>query len=291
MTGINVLGDLGPIGLWTDATDQSTPGDARELAQRVEDAGYGCLWLPEGMGHEVLTHASMLLHATTRLPVASGIASIWARDPLATHAGTRLLREAHGGRFLLGLGVSHRLVVDSLRGHTYGRPVTAMGDYLMQLESLDQSFGDSGPRIIAALGPRMIDLAAEHGAGILTYLTTAEHTAATRHRYPSGHLSVEIPIVIGAQAPNRARARNHLATYLALENYRASFLRQGFKEADLEDQGSDRLIDTLVIHGDLADVHREILRRRSAGADHVALHPLDEASLSLLLSGTADQLA
>jgi len=245
-----------------------------------------CVWIPEGLGPEALTHASLLLHATTRLAVATGIASIWARDPFATHAGTRLLRSGSGDRFVLGLGVSHRLVVDPLRGHDYQSPRQAVDGYLTQLEGLDESNRDSGPRVIAALGPKMLDMAADHGTGVLTYLTTVEHTVDAR-RLSGGHLSVEIPASIGDRDQTRASARRHLSTYLGLENYQASFRRLGFTEDDFADNGSDRLVDTIVAQGTVDDIRAKVRERLEAGADHVAIQPLNGDTLSELLEAGA----
>lgn len=277
------LKQLGAVGLWSRDTEQCTPDEARVLARRIEEAGYPCVWIPEGLGHEALTHASMLLHATTDLIVATGIASIWARDPFATHAGSRLLRSGHDDRFILGLGVSHRLVVGALRGHDYNRPLAAMDGYLNQLEGLDESSASCGPRVIAALGPRMLDLAAAHRTGVLTYLTTVEHTADARDRLGDSHLSAEIPVAIGSPSDARVSARRHLAGYLGLENYQASFRRLGFTDADLTDNGSDRLVDTIVTHGTIDNIRARVHERREAGADHVAIQPLDRTTLIGLL--------
>ena len=284
---ITSLSQLGPLGLWTHVTQTRPPAEAQMLARAVEQAGFGCVWLPEALGYEALTHASLILAGTSTLPVATGIASIWARDAMATHAGTRLLRAAYDGRFVIGLGVSHRVVVDGLRGHDYAKPVTAMTGYLEQLEALDDSMGDTGPRVIAGLGPRMLDLAVEHHAGVLTYLTTPGHTADARRRMGDGHLSVELPVVIGDDAEARSTARKHLSTYLSLENYRASFLRLGFSEEDMADHGSDRLLDGVFSLGTLDAVRRAVRQRLDAGADHVALHPLDRSTLDQVLGTTA----
>ncbi len=288
---VNELNDLGRVGLWSRFTDGAEAADARLLAHRYEQAGFPCVWIPEGLGHEALTHASLLLHATNDIAVATGIANIWARDPFAAHAGTRLLRDGHDGRFVLGLGVSHRLVVDSLRGHAYERPVDAMDGYLTQLEDLDDSGSTSGPRVIAALGPRMLDLAASHGVGVLTYLTTIEHTVDARNRLPDNHLSVEMPVAIGSPTDTRASARRHLSGYLGLENYQASFLRLGFTDDDFANNGSDRLVDTIVAQGTIDGISARVEERLQAGADHVAIQPLDQTTLTGLLDTGAAALA
>jgi probable F420-dependent oxidoreductase len=282
---VTALADLGTVGLWTHATGDRSPADALALARRVEEAGLGCLWIPEGIGWEALTHAALLLGATSTLPVATGIASIWARDALAAHSGTRLLRAAWQERFVLGLGVSHRLVVDFVRGQGYRQPLTAMTGYLRQLAELDVGSGSCGPVVIAALGPRMLDLATATGSGVLTYLTTVEHTADSRRRLGATYLGVELPVVVTAdQSRARRVARRHLATYLNLENYVASLRRLGFSDSDLSDGGSDRLIDSLVSYGSPDDVRAAVAARLEAGADHVAVQPLDNSSLDALLA-------
>ena len=287
MSSVRSLSDLGTIGLWSRATEDQSPADARMLVRRYESAGVPVVWIPEGLGYEALTHASLLLSASTRIAVATGIANMWARDAYAAHAGTRLLRAAHDDRFLLGLGVSHRLVVESVRNQGFQSPIATLVSYLDRLDQLD-SREDAGPRVIAALGPRMLDLAAERGLGVLTYLTTADHTRSARQRLGSAHLSVHLPVVADTDA-SRARtvARSYLAPYLALENYRISFQRQGYHDGDLDDGGSDRLVDALVTHGTIDRILAAVQTRQSAGADHVALQPLDQSSTLAVLESFA----
>jgi probable F420-dependent oxidoreductase len=280
------LADLGPIGLWSRATADIPAPAARELARRYDSSGFGAIWFPEGFGPEAMSHASLLLHATSRIAVATGIASIWARDAFAAHMGARALRGAHDDRFVLGLGVSHRNVVDGLRGHTYARPLDAVAAYLDALARFDEDPGPCGPRVIAALGPKMVDLAAARGVGAITYLTTAEHTADARRRLGSGHLTVEVSCVVGDPAAGREVARRHMQRYVRLENYRNSWLRQGFTDDEL-DGPSDRLVDAVSAFGSIGDIAAVVRARHEAGADHVCLQPLDAASMDAVLAAGA----
>ena len=268
---------LGRIGLWTFFFGSGPAAAARELAVEAEELGYEALWYPEALGREGLVLGSLLLGWTERVGVASGILNIWGRDAVAAANGARTLEEAHPGRFVLGLGVSHQHVVTA-RGHRYERPFSEMQRYLDALDEapyLGPEIDETPPRLLAALAPRMLGLAAERAAGSLTYFMPPEHTAVARERMGADALlAVEQAVVLGEDA-TRARdvAREFAGRYLAAENYRRSLLRLGFTEADLDD-GTDRVLDAVIVCGDEETIAARIREHFDAGADHVAVQPL-----------------
>jgi probable F420-dependent oxidoreductase len=286
--------ELGRLGVWCMAEHLPAPQIAR-LAQAVEGWGYGALWQPETLGRNVLVASSWLLANTRRLTVATGIASIYARDAGAAHAARQGLAEQSGGRFLLGLGVSHAPMVEGMRGHHYGKPVAAMRAYL---EAMGRAPYMAPPpaeppkTVIAALGPRMLELAGELCDGAHTYNVTPEHTADARRRLGAGKLlCVEHKVLLETDpAKARAAARRTLRGYLGLRNYQENWRRLGFGEADWSDEGSDRLVDAIVAWGDEAAIRARIQQHWDAGADHVCVQPLtaqgfgsiDENLLALL---------
>jgi probable F420-dependent oxidoreductase len=279
--------NLGKLGVWA-SLDGMSAKDAAAFAQAVEKRGYGALWTPESRGRNVLVNAAWLLANTTRLIVASGIANIYARDAMAMMNGHRGLNEQSGGRFLLGLGVSHVPMVAGLRGHAYGKPVPTMRAYLeaMQAAVYAAPAPAEPPRtVLAALGPLMLKLAASHADGAHPYNTTPEHTAAARRALGPGKLLCPEQMVLLETDPAKARqgARAALASYLTLENYVNNWRRLGFGDADFAGGGSDRLIDAVIAWGDEAAIRRRIQAHWDAGADHVCIQPLppDGARLKL----------
>jgi probable F420-dependent oxidoreductase len=220
--------------------------------------------------------------------VATGIANIYARDPVTTAAGQNTLAEAYPGRFLLGLGVSHIPLVEQLRGHTYGKPIGSMRAYL---DAMDRASYRAVPpsikpiRVLAALGPQMLRLAAERADGAHSYFVTPEHTERAREILATDRiLAVEQAVVLETDATKaREIARAHTVRYLALPNYVNNLRRLGFTDADLNDSGSDRLVDAIVAWGDLAAVIDRIRAHQSAGADHVCIQvlPADPQALPL----------
>jgi probable F420-dependent oxidoreductase len=274
---------IGKLGVWALAHELSAP-DAAALAQRTEGWGYGTLWIPEAFGREPLVGASWLLANTTKLQVATGIANIYARDALAALNAQYGLAEQSGGRFLLGLGVSHRPLVEDLRGHRYEKPIAAMRAYL---EAMAQARYPGPPpperprTVIAALGPRMLELAATLADGAHPYNVTPEHTAWAREILGPGKLLCPEQMVLLETDPSKAReiGRRMLGHSVALANYRASFLRQGFSEQDLEGGGSDSLIDAIVAWGDEDAIRRRIQQHWDAGADHVCIQSLPRAGM------------
>jgi probable F420-dependent oxidoreductase len=251
----------------------------QEAAVELEELGFGAIWFGEAIGREALTQASLLLAATKQIVVATGIANIYARDPFAMAAGQKTLAEAYPNRFLLGLGVSHVPLVEKLRGHRYEKPVSTMRAYL---DAMDQArYQAVSPptkpiRVLAALGPKMLQLAAERADGAHPYNVNPEHTAEARGILGQGpYLCTEQAVVLETD-PTKARqiARDFLGIYLGLPNYTNNFLRLGFQESDFKNGGSDRLIDSIIAWGDLNAIRKRIRAHQTAGADHVCIQVL-----------------
>jgi probable F420-dependent oxidoreductase len=270
---------LGPIGIWTAQFDYQPGTKAREAAVELEQLGFGAIWFPESAGRESLTHAALLLGATSRIVIATGIANIYARDPVTTAAGQNTLAEAYPGRFLLGLGVSHIPLVEQVRGHSYGKPIGSMRSYLDRMDRAPYRAVPptvSPVRVLAALGPKMLRLAAEQASGAHSYFVPPEHTARAREILGSDRLlAVEQAVVLETDSTKaREIARAHTSRYLALPNYVNNLRRLGFGDADLEDGGSDRLVDAIVAWGDMSAVIDRVRAHQSAGADHVCVQAL-----------------
>jgi len=269
---------LGKLGVWV-SMDSMTAATAAAFAKQVEERGYAALWIPESRGRNALVHSAWLLANTQRLIVATGIANIYARDPMAMANGQRGLNEQSDGRFLLGVGVSHRPMVQGVRGHTYGKPVTTMRAYLEGMR--DAPYQAPMPRekpltIVAALGPRMMALSSELADGAHPYNTTPEHTAEARAILgPDKLLCPEVWVLLETdRATARSAAREALSRYLQLENYVNSWRRQGFRDDDLAGGGSDRLLDAMVAWGDEGAIRARVQQYWDAGADHVCIQPI-----------------
>jgi probable F420-dependent oxidoreductase len=272
--------DLGSTGIWTFSLDMQPVSRAQELVAELESLGYGTLWIPEAVGREALSWSALLLAGGTRIVVGTGIANLWARDAMAMAAGQKTITSAYPDRFLLGIGVSHQPAVERMRGHQYERPVATMRAYL---EAMDRALYLAAPppvepvRVLAALGPRMLALAAEKAAGAHPYFVPPEHTARAREVLGPDRLLAPEQAVVLETDPTKAReiTRAHMATYLGLPNYANNLRRIGFTEDDLAPPGSDRLADAIVAWGDEEAVARRVAEHRAAGADHVCLQVLD----------------
>jgi probable F420-dependent oxidoreductase len=266
-----------PLGVW--ATTDGMPADAAvAFARRVEELGYAALWLPETMGRDPFAHIAHLAGATDRLRFASGIANIHHRHPGAMLQAANTLGEQTGGRFVLGLGVSHQPLVEGLRGLDYGKPVATMRRYLEAMATspyMSPSPAEAVPRLVGALGPRMVELAGELADGVHPYWTTPEHTAGAREILGPGKLvCVEQKVVLTDDpAVARSTAVQALALYADLPNYRNNWLRLGFTDAEI-DARADRFVDALVAWGDAAAIVARVRRHLDAGADHVCIQPL-----------------
>jgi probable F420-dependent oxidoreductase len=270
---------LPPIGIWTGALDMVPASRAQELAAELEELGYGAVWLPEVAGRDVFVHLALLLSATRRLIGATGIANIWARDSVSMAGAANALTAAFPERVVIGLGVSHHTLVGDLRGHRYEHPLAMMREYLDRLDAAPYTAErPSTPvrRVLAALGPRMLQLAAERTDGAHPFLVTPEHTAIARTALGPGPLLCPEQTVLVESDPVRARdiARSMTATYLALPNYANNLRRLGFDETELAGGGSDRVVDALVAWGSIEDITARVRGHLDAGADHVCLQML-----------------
>ncbi len=272
--------NIGRVGIWSFGLELQPAARAQEAAAEIESLGYGALWIPEAMGREVFTHAGLLLAATRRIVIATGIANIWARDAMTMAAAQKTLTEAYPDRFLLGLGVSHAPLVETVRGHRYEKPLSAMRAYL---DAMDIAPSIAPPpttdlvRVIGALAPKMLKLAAARTAGAHPYFVPPEHTARARALMgPGPLLAPEQAVVLETTAsPARDIARAHMMTYLGLPNYVNNLKRLGFSDADVANGGSDGLVDAIVAWGDLDAVVRRVRAHFDAGADHVCVQVLD----------------
>jgi probable F420-dependent oxidoreductase len=270
----------GTIGVWTWTHETLSTERSAELAAELESLGYAALWLPEARGREAFTSAALMLRATSSLIVATGIANIWARDAVAANAAAKTLNAAYGERFVLGLGVSHRPLVERLRGHEYASPLEAMRDYLTAMDAAPMAAPEAHQRyarVIAALGPKMLDVGATLADGVHPYLVTPEHTERARAALGDKFVGVEQAVVLGQDREEfLRRAHAHLEVYTGLENYTNSWRRLGFGDDDIVRGGSNRLCDALVVHGDEAAVLARVNEHRVAGADHVCLQVLSD---------------
>ena len=275
--------ELGRIGVWGHLDSLSIDA-ARAYAGRADELGYGALWVPETVGREPFTLVGLLAGATRRLVLGTSIVSIWGRDAQASRMAAGTLAEATGGRFVLGLGVSHPHLAGKLRGHMFERPLERMRAYLAAYHAaIYRGPGADAlpepPILLAALRERMTELAAREANGAFPYLVTAGRVAWMRSRLDAAAtggrpiLAVTLPISIGDPG-DRAAARSYLAPYLRTPAYRASWELQGFDEADWEAPGSDRLVDAMVAVGPVTSARARIAELHEAGADHVAIIPI-----------------
>jgi probable F420-dependent oxidoreductase len=273
--------DLGRVGIWTSAFDAHPSAAAQAAAVEVEGLGYRTLWLNEATGRDPFVMAGLLLSATSTLTVALGIANVYARDAMTTAAAQKTLAEAYPGRFLLGLGVSSPVLVEKVRGHDYSRPLSFMKTYL---EAMDRApFNAVGPaeppqRVLAALGPKMLETSATQAAGAHPYLTTPEHTALAREIIgPDALLAPEQMVVLESDpAVARAIGRSAISFYLRAPGYLANLRRLGFADEDWADpkNASDRLVDGIVAWGGIDAAVARVHEHLDAGADHVAVQVL-----------------
>jgi probable F420-dependent oxidoreductase len=267
---------IGRVGVWLGPISTLPAPEERAAVQRIEEAGYGAVWFGETpTNREALTHAAILLGATERIGVATGIANIWARDASAAANGANTLNEAYDQRFVLGLGVSHAPAVKA-RGHEYDKPLSAMRDYVQAIA--EHPYDAPPPRrpspvVLAALGPRMLELARDRAAGAHPYFVPPAHIARAREILgPEPVLAPEQVVVLEADA-ERAReiGRRHMAYYLQLPNYVNNLRALGFTAAEVADGGSDRLVDAIVAWGDEPAIGARLSEHFDAGADHVAV--------------------
>ncbi len=271
--------ELGRVGIWSMQLSRMPATAVREAVARIEALGFRTIWAPETLAKEAMAQAAVLLAAGSESVVATGIANIWARDPVAMINGARTLTEAYPGRFVLGIGVGHAPTA-ARRGHDYRQPLATMTAYLdamAQAPFLGPEPAEAPPLVLAALGPRMLRLAAERARGAHPYFVTVEHTTFARSILGAGPLlAPEQGVVLCAEvAEARTIARAHMRHYLALDNYSNNLRRLGWGDADLADGGSDALVDAVVAWGTADAIQARVAAHLAAGADHVGVQVLN----------------
>jgi probable F420-dependent oxidoreductase len=268
--------ELGRVGIWSRGLrfneDRSA---AAEAAAELEELGYSTLWIPD-VGGDVLAKTGELLDATKKAMIATGILNIWMHDAATVGTGWAELEERHAGRFTLGLGASHAPIVDAVQEGRYRRPYSTMVEYLDALDAASPSV-PAERRVLAALGPRMLDLSRDRAGGAHPYLVTPEHTAIARDALgPERVLAPEQSVLLDADATRgRERAHAFVADYLQLPNYVNNLRRLGFSEDDVSGAGSERLVEALVAWGDEATIAERVAAHHAAGADHVCIQVID----------------
>jgi probable F420-dependent oxidoreductase len=270
--------EIGKLGVWT-WMDGSTPDEMAEFTGKLEGWGYSALWIPEAVGRDPFATLGYLAARTEKIVLATGIANIYARDPMTLKAIHKTMATLAPGRFVLGIGVSHAHLVTGVRGHEYKKPVPAMREYLDAMDKalfLAAAPEIEAPIVLAALRPLMLKLAAKRTRGAHPYFVTPEHTRNARQILgPDALLCPEQKVLFESDKDAARRvARANMQIYLGLPNYRNSLLTQGFEESDFEDGGSDRLVDAIVVWGDEQTIEDRIQAHREAGADHVCIQPL-----------------
>jgi probable F420-dependent oxidoreductase len=273
--------NLTGLGIWTAQFDFQPAPVVRDTIQELENLGYNSVWVGENVGREPISQSAILLAASQRITIATAVANLWARDPLSMAAAHQTLTEAYPQRFILGLGVSHARLVNDTRGLSYGNPLRTTRDYLTAMDTLAQHYravpADNTVRLLAALGPRMLRLAADYTDGAHSYLVSPEHTARARRILGPNKLLVPEQAVILETNKDRAHeiGRRHLRRYLSLPNYTNNLRRLGYADSDLDASGSDRLVNELIAWGTEDAIAERVQQHRQAGANHVCIHVLD----------------
>jgi probable F420-dependent oxidoreductase len=296
MAGIGGIGGrelakrLGKVGVWSFALQRMPAADAGAAVRAFEDAGYPSVWFPESVGSkEVFAHSALLLGASTKAVIAPGIASIYARDPMAMAGGAKALAEAYPGRYVLGIGVSHAPSVQT-RGGSYGKPIETMTAYLDAMDAASYAGPEPGepvPLVLAALGPKMLELAASRADGAHPYFVPVEHTPIARAAIGNECcLAVEMTAVLSTDpATARRIGRGFARHYLALPNYANNLRRLGWADEDIASDGSDKMIDAVVAWGDVDAIVARAKAHLDAGADHVCVQLRADSSADPVVEG------
>jgi probable F420-dependent oxidoreductase len=270
--------EIGKLGAFCFMDAMPAPESAA-FSRRIERMGYKVIWTPEAWGREPFAHGGYVLANTERLIYATGIANVWVRDPAAMASAARTLAELAPDRFILGIGVSHRSLVEDLRGHKYVKPLSYLTDYIPRMKS--SLYNAVAPRtepplVVASLHPKSLALAAREAQGTHTYLCLPPHTAQARAIMgPDKWVCASVVVIMERDAAKaRARAREHLSFYANQDNYRRILISQGFTAADFENGCSDRLIDAVIAWGGEDKIKERIDAQLAAGANHVCLMPL-----------------
>lgn len=263
---------LGPVGVWLGALESLDAGQEREAVGRIEAMGYPTLWITENR-KEAFAHASLVLSASEHLTVATGIANVWSREPEAAVSGANTLGDAFPDRFVLGLGIGHAKFVGR-----YDKPLATMRGYLERMQAADGGTAAASPVpwLIAALRPKMLELAGGQAQGTHPYFVPVEHTVFAREALgPDPILAPEVAVVLDTNPSSaRATARAYMELYLGLPNYTGNLLTLGYTQDDLAGGGSDRLVDAIVPWGDAETIRARVQEHLDAGADHVCIQPL-----------------
>ena len=267
--------ELGKIGVWSGLDHLNGP-DSAAFAQRVEAMGFSALWIPEAVGRDPFTQIGFLAAQTKKLIFATGIANIYARDPMLMNSIRKTVSVLAPGRVILGLGVSHEHLVAKQRGHEYGKPLTTMRNYLEAMNSalyMGVPPEEEAPIVIGALRDKMLALSASHADGAHPYNVTPAHTERARKVLGPDALLCPEQMVLKVSDAAKAReiGRAQLAVYLRLPNYQNNLKQFGFEDADFADGGSDRLVDALVCWGDTDKIAAQIRAHLDAGANHVCI--------------------
>jgi probable F420-dependent oxidoreductase len=267
---------LGGTGIWSGGLRYGESGPIVEATAELDELGYSALWIPD-IGGDLFAAVEILLGATKRTTVATGILNLWMHSPEETAATHADFIDRYGDRFLVGIGVSHSILIDADEPGRYRKPLSAMSSFLDGLDAAPTPL-DRSSRVLAALGPKMLELARTRTAGAHPYNVTVEHTALAREALgPDALVLPEMAVALTTDADKgRKLGRDHLVFYLGLPNYANNLRRLGFGDADFADGGSDRLVDALVAWGDEATIAARIQEHRDAGADHVCIQVLSE---------------
>ena len=273
------MNDLGRVGIWQNVLDNHAAGLVRDVVAELDEAGWPTLWIPETVSRDPFVSAGIMLGSSQQMQIATGIDSIWARDAMTTANASLTLNEAYNGRFVLGLGVSHHTLTEWVRKHDYSKPLTKMREYLSQMDA--SKFRGVLPeqptmRLLAALGPKMLELSAAAADGAHPYFVPVEHTEIARTVIgPEKYLATEQMVVLETD-PTAAReiARSHMAVYLGLPNYANNLMRLGYSEEEITN-ADDRVVDAIVAWGTLDDVLARVKAHHDAGADHVCIQVLE----------------
>jgi probable F420-dependent oxidoreductase len=271
--------DIGKVGIWF-FLDGMNAADSVAFAQNVEKLGYGAMWIPEAVGREPFAHSAYLAAHTEKVVFATGIANIYARDPITMSAASKTVAEVSGGRFLLGIGVSHKPLVLNLRGHNYDKPYSFMKEYLPKMKGalyLAPAPKEPVPVVLAALHPKMLALAAAEANGTHTYFVPPEHTAKARAQIgPNAMLCAAQAVILETDATKaRKAARDYMKTYVPrLPNYTNNLKALGWADSEFENGCSDRLVDAIVAWGNEEKIRDRIDAHLRAGASHVCILPL-----------------
>ncbi len=279
---------LGPVGVWLGPIGLLPMGTEQRAARRIEELGYGSVWAGEAIfGKEAFAHMAALLAATERLVAGTGIANVWARQPASMVGGASTLGATWPGRFVLGVGISHAPLVDRT-GQTYDRPLGRMQAYLGEMDAVARTAPVAEPpvpRLLAALRPKMLELARNDADGAHPYFVPASHTPLARRALGPGKLLVpeQAVYLTGDAEDGRTVAREHMDRYLRLPNYVNNLRHLGYTEEDVTAPGSDRLVDDIVAWGDVDVIAARVRTHLDGGADHVVVQPLGDPTAAVAL--------